>query len=116
MTPQFRKVVSVRAVYLLDEAMQSEAFQYAGRLRTALVVEMFAQVLVLKTADVELAASDRFKQRVIFLIEEVESGIAALVINHGAGDFGQRWNPGTAIIQRGDEFDIPRVGRRQDLA
>src|SRR5436309_1894657 len=76
---------------------------------------MLTQMFILEPTNVELAASNRFKQGLIFLIKEVESGVTALVINNRLRDFVQMFDPRTAIIESGNELQVPLVGSGQDL-
>ena len=104
MTPKFRQIVPIGAVNLLDKAMEAEAFEESGRPCSGLARKMLTQMFILETPNVELAASDGFKQGLVFLIKEVESGVAALIVDNCPGDFVQVFNPGAAIIQSGDEL------------
>ena len=71
---------------------------------------MLTQMFILEPTNVELAASNRFKQGLVFLIKEVESGVTALVINNRLRDFVQMFDPRTAIIESGNELQVPLVG------
>src|SRR5437667_459962 len=56
---------------------------------------MLTQMFILEPTNVELAASNRFKQGLVFLIKEVESGVTALVINNRLRAFVQMLDAGS---------------------
>lgn len=64
--------------------MQAQAFEQAGDLAAGFVVHVAAQGFVLHTADVELAAGDGAEQGIVIVVEEVEAGIRAALVDSGS--------------------------------
>ena len=50
---------------------------------------MLRQMFVLEASNVELAASNRFKQRLNFLIKKVKAEVAPLIVHNRLGDLVQ---------------------------
>ena len=60
---------------------------------------MAAQGLILKSADVELAANDGTEQLLIFPVEQVEAGVAAAFLFHGLGEFIELVPPRAGVLR-----------------
>lgn len=113
---KFRKVVFVGVADFSDEAVNMQPFDHARDPSTAFFSKFSPQVFVLEAADGEFPTCYGFEEQLVLIVKEIEAFVRTLTCYDRFRDLIQFLDPGTGVINGGNEFEISAVGCKEKVA